>query len=154
MLEKYMYLKSEITGHLTRDFTLNELNHSGYAFSHGTRNVATGYAAENQQWLAIVLQLLRDHFGVPIRVTSGYRSPSVNKAIGGSPTSSHVHGSAADITFDDVPRGRQHQRERAIEIAQYLKSIDLIYDQIIYYNSWIHVGMSFRSEGRMQLFAG
>lgn len=154
MLEKYMYLQSKVPGQLTQNFTLNELNHSGYAFSHKIRNVATGYAAENQQWLAIVLQLLRDRFGVPIRVTSGYRSPAVNKAVGGSPTSSHVHGSAADVSFADVPKGRQHQKKRAMEIVQYFESIGLIFDQIIYYNSWIHVGMRFRSKGRKQFFAG
>jgi hypothetical protein len=117
-------------------------------------NVATGYAAENQQWLAIVLQLIRDHFGSAITITSGYRSKAVNKAVGGSPTSSHLHGSAADIKFADVSEGRVNQRVRAMQIAQFLESIGLVFDQIIYYNSWIHVGMRFRSKGRKQIFAG
>lgn len=149
-----MYLKSNVSGQLTQNFKLSELNHSGYASTHGVVNVASGYAAENQQWLAIVLQLLRDHFGVPIKVTSGYRSPAVNKAVGGSPTSAHRHGSAADIQFADVPVGRMNQKKRAMEIVRYFESIGLIYDQIIFYNSWIHVGMRFRSKGRKQFFAG
>lgn len=154
MMEKYMTLKSNVSGYLTENFKQSELNHSGYASKHGIRNVAVGYAAENQQWLAIVLQLLRNHFGVPISITSGFRSEAVNKAVGGSLTSSHIHGSAADIKFADVPVGRANQRRRAIEIARYFESIGLIYDQIIYYDSWIHVGMRFRSKGRKQLFAG
>lgn len=149
-----MYLKSNVSGQLTQNFKLSELNHSGYASAHRVANIAHGYAAENQQWLAIVLQLLRDHFGVPIKITSGYRSEAVNKAVGGSPTSAHRHGSAADIKFADVPNGRANQKKRAMEIVRYFESIGLIYDQIIFYNSWIHVGMRFRSKGRKQIFAG
>lgn len=149
-----MYLKSNVSGQLTKNFKQSELNHSGYASTHGVKNVACGYAAENQQWLAIVLQLLRDHFGVPITVTSGFRSEAVNKAVGGSPSSAHRHGSAADIRFSDVPNGRLNQKKRAMEIVRYFESIGLIYDQIIFYNSWIHVGMRFRSKGRKQIFAG
>lgn len=49
-----------------------------------------------------VLQPARDKFGV-INVTSGYRSPEVNSAVGGSSaTSDHVHGRAADIQCDDM----------------------------------------------------
>lgn len=48
-----------------------------------------------------VLQPARDKFGV-INVTSGYRSPEVNSAVGGSATSDHVHGRAADIQCDDM----------------------------------------------------
>lgn len=149
-----MYLQSGVSGYLTENFKHSELNHSGYASFHKIHNVATGYAAENQQWLAIVLQLIRDHFGVAITITSGYRSESVNKAMGGSPTSSHRHGSAADIKFADVPIGRANQKARAVQIAQFFDSIGLVFDQIIYYNSWIHVGMRFRSKGRKEIFAG
>ena len=48
-----------------------------------------------------VLQPVRDKFGV-INVTSGYRSPAVNSAVGGSATSDHVHGRAADIQCGDM----------------------------------------------------
>lgn len=149
-----MYLQSNVPGYLTKNFKRSELNHSDHASSHNMNNVATGYAAENQQWLAIVLQLIRDHFGSAITITSSYRSRAVNEAVGGSTTSSHLHGSAADIKFADVPKGRVNQRVRAMQIAQFFESIGLVYDQIIYYNSWIHVGMRFRSKGRKQIFAG
>lgn len=149
-----MYLQSSISGYLTKNFKRSELNHSGYASHRKIHNVATGYAAENQQWLAIVLQLVRDHFGSAITIMSGYRSEAINKAVGGSPTSSHRHGSAADIKFADVPNGRANQKVRAMQIAQFFESIGLVFDQIIYYNSWIHVGMRFRSKGRKQIFAG
>lgn len=154
MLEKYMYLKSDVTGQLTKNFSLNELNHSGCATTKGITNIATGYAAQNQQWLAIVLQLVRDKFNVPMTITSGYRSPEVNKGVSGAKNSSHMHGSAADVQFSDVPKGLNNHKKRAYEIAAYFDSIGLIYDQIIYYKSWVHIGMRFRSKGRMQVFAG
>lgn len=47
-----------------------------------------------------IFEPIREHFGVPIAITSFYRSPALNKAVGGSPTSEHVHGSAIDIDAD------------------------------------------------------
>lgn len=52
---------------------------------------------ENIHKLATNLQVLRDHFQAPIRINSGYRSPSHNKKVGGAPKSQHVQGTAADI---------------------------------------------------------
>jgi hypothetical protein len=49
-----------------------------------------------------VFEPLREHFGVPIGITSFYRSKAVNKAIGGSSTSEHVYGSAIDIDADVI----------------------------------------------------
>jgi len=141
-------------GYVTKNFKLSELNASGYARSRRIKNVATGYTAENQQWLAIVLQLIRDHFGVPMVITSGFRSDVVNKGVGGSPTSAHRHGSAADVKFSNVANNLNAQREMAIKIAQFLDEIGIVYDQLIYYKSWVHVGMRFRSNGRKQIFAG
>lgn len=132
---------STTSGMLTDNFSLREMNHSGYAQSKGITNFARGYAAENQQWLAIVLQLIREEFGLPIRVTSSYRSERVNRGVGGARTSAHTHGSAADIQFIGVPANKAAQRKMAIKIADYFDSIGLIYDQIIWYNTWIHVGM-------------
>lgn len=149
-----MYLLSKQPGFITKDFKRSELNHSGYASSNKIKNVATGYAADNQVWLAIVLQLIRDEFNVPIVVTSGYRGEEVNKSVEGSKTSAHVHGSAADIQFADIPKNLASQKARAIQIVKFFNSIGLVFDQVIYYKSWIHVGMRFRSKGRRQIFEG
>jgi len=50
-----------------------------------------------------VLQPVRDHFGKPVRVNSGYRHPDVNAKVGGSKTSDHCKGMAADIEIAGVP---------------------------------------------------
>lgn len=141
------------TGHITQHFKYSELNHSGYAAVNNVRNIAEGVAKQNQEWLAIVLEIIRHHFNVPISITSGFRSKEVNKAVGGSPTSAHVHGSAADVVFRDVAANKIAQRRRALEVAKYLDSIGLLYDQIIWYPSWIHIGMRFRGTPRRQVFA-
>jgi hypothetical protein len=62
------------------------------------------------------LQKLRDHFGVSVNINSGYRCESHNKAVGGSPTSHHLRGMAADIRVKGVS---------AKEVAQYAESIGI-----------------------------
>lgn len=147
-------IQRKSTGNITKNFKYSELNHSGYATTHGIRNVATGMEAQNQVWLAIVLQIIRDEFGVPMTVTSGYRSSLVNQKVGGSKTSAHVSGSAADVVFSDIASNVTSQRKRAIQIGNFLDEVGIVYDQLIYYKSWIHIGMNFSKVGRKQIFAG
>lgn len=52
--------------------------------------------------LITVLQAMRDHFGQPVRVSSGYRTPAHNRAVGGAEDSQHLYGRAADIQIDGV----------------------------------------------------
>ena len=52
--------------------------------------------------LVTLLQQIRDHFGQPITVNSGYRTPAKNKAVGGAAYSQHLYGTAADITVKNV----------------------------------------------------
>ena len=58
--------------------------------------------AQNVLELMMQLQVLRDHYGVPISINSGYRSPKHNKAVGGSKNSQHLLGKAADIVVEGV----------------------------------------------------
>jgi len=84
-----------------------------------------------------VLQPVRDHYGVGVKVNSGYRSPDVNAAVGGSRTSDHCKGMAADIEIAGLPNA---------ELAQYIKD-NLKYTQLIleFYtpgvsdSGWVHV---------------
>ena len=55
------------------------------------------------QELVIVLQCIREHFGKPLHITSGYRTLTHNKKVGGSPKSQHLYGMAADIQVKDTP---------------------------------------------------
>lgn len=84
------------------NFTYEELIHSDTADRYNLDNTPKF----DQIWVNLaelavnVLQPLRDHFGEPIVVTSGYRCAAVNRAVGGSMTSFHASGCAADIRFE------------------------------------------------------
>lgn len=52
--------------------------------------------------LVAVLQKIRDHFGVPIKINSAYRTAAHNAKVGGSPTSQHLYGTADDITLHGI----------------------------------------------------
>ena len=83
---------------LSKDFILSELTDT----DTGLPNVPGQEEIRNLKLLVQkVLQPARNKFGV-INVTSGYRSPEVNSAVGGSATSDHVHGRAADIQCEDM----------------------------------------------------
>jgi hypothetical protein len=83
---------------LSKNFSLAEFTESNTAIRNGIDNNPTAEHIHNLVELCEnVLQPLRDRIGSSIRVTSGYRSEALNKAIGGSKTSDHSHGRAADI---------------------------------------------------------
>ena len=82
---------------LSKNFTLDELCKSEIAIRRSIDNTPTETVISNLQALVLnVLQPIRNSLG-PITINSGYRSPAVNVAVGGSPTSDHCLGMAADI---------------------------------------------------------
>ena len=84
---------------LSRNFMLREFVNSTTASRKGISNKPTEVHLSNLKILIDnVIQPLRDKIG-PIRITSGYRSPALNRAIGGSSRSQHSKGMAADIQF-------------------------------------------------------
>ncbi len=84
-----------------------------------------------------VIQPLRDAWGKPLAINSGYRCPEVNKAVGGVPTSQHVLGEAADV----CPFGRNGHGD--IEVVRQLaitaRDLGLPFDQMILYPSFVHL---------------
>ena len=83
---------------LSKDFILQEF----IATKTGLNNQLTSEALSNIEFLVKnLLQPLRNAFGKPIKITSGYRSVEVNKAVGGSKTSQHTKGEAVDMVTND-----------------------------------------------------
>lgn len=82
-----------------------------------------------------ILQPLRDAWGGPIFINSGFRCPELNKAVGGAETSQHVLGMAADCGCTDP-----------YSLAKLAKSMRLPFDQMIVYPSFVH--FSFRKDGK------
>ena len=121
---------------LSAHFSLNELTKSDTATRHDIDNTPTMQVIENLQDLVDnVLQPLREKFG-PIVVTSGYRSPAVNTKIGGSTTSDHCHGYAADFEVLGMDN-----RELALYIRNNIKFKQLIlefYRDGVPDSGWVH----------------
>ena len=91
-------MQKEYIMRLSKDFILSEFTDT----DTGLANVPGPGEIRNLKLLAQkVLQPARNKFGV-INVTSGFRSPEVNSAVGGSATSDHLHGRAADIQCEDM----------------------------------------------------
>lgn len=119
---------------VTENFTLEELCHSNTAVAKGLENIPNESQVENLKSLAInLLQPVRDLYGKPMIINSGFRSPEVNKAVNGSPTSDHMNGKAADVR---TPNPR--------ELFNLVRNSGLSFDQLILYPTFVH--MSFRSK--------
>lgn len=83
---------------LSKNFTLYEMTASSTANKHGISNVPSAKETQNLYKLCNeVLQPIRDKYGKPIIVSSGFRNKQVNKLVGGAANSQHMKGEAADI---------------------------------------------------------
>lgn len=123
---------------LTANFSLHELTKSETALRMGLDNTPGPVEEEYLKILCEnVLQPVRDHYGKGVKVNSAYRSPESNAAVGGSKTSDHCKGMAADIEIPGVPNA---------ELAEWIMN-NLDYTQLIleFYtpgipdSGWVHV---------------
>jgi zinc D-Ala-D-Ala carboxypeptidase len=123
---------------LTENFTLSEMIKSETALRHGLDNTPGDTEIANLKRLAEnVLQPVRNNYKRGVKVNSGYRAPNVNAAVGGSKTSDHCRGQAADIEIPGVANA-----ELAEWIAKNLKFTQLIlefYTPGVPDSGWVHV---------------
>ena len=117
----------------------------------GLSNSPNEEHVKNMQALAEnIFQPLRDYFGVPIHISSGYRSEALNKAIGGSKSSQHCKGEAMDIDRDGYSQPDNAQ------IFEYIKN-NLDFDQMIWEfgtqknPEWVHVSHKRDGKNRAEL---
>ena len=129
-------------------FSMNELCASATARRLGINNVPDKWQEENLRRLVDhVLDPLREAWGAPVIVTSGYRCPRLNAAVGGAHRSQHTLGEAADIrTVSDLPEDNRRLRDLII-------SLGLPFDQLIdeFDCDWLHV--SYRPSPRHQILS-
>lgn len=128
-----------------KHFTIGELCASSTADARGIKN--TPMLQETGNLLALadnVLDPLREWYGKPIYVNSGYRCPQLNRMVGGKPTSQHLKGEAADITAGSKEENRK--------LFAYIRA-NLTFDQLIDEKnfSWVHVSFKRNGENRKQI---
>jgi hypothetical protein len=123
---------------LTNNFTLAEMVKSDTALRHDMDNTPGETEIENLKRLCEqILQPIREHFKTGVKVNSGYRHPEVNAKVGGSKTSDHCKGQAADIEIPGIPNA-----DLAVWIMDNLDYTQLIlefYTPGVPDSGWVHV---------------
>ena len=123
---------------LTNNFSLAEMVKSDTALRHDMDNTPGETEIENLKILCEqVLQPVRDHFKTGVKVNSGFRHPEVNAKVGGSKTSDHCKGQAADIEIPGIPNA-----DLAVWIMDNLTYTQLIlefYTPGVPDSGWVHV---------------
>ena len=131
-------------------FSISEMLKSDTAVKRGLWNGANLEVEENLRDLVEqVLDPLREAYGKPIRVTSGYRCPKLNTLVGGSPNSQHMRGEAADIVANNP--------EDNLLLGRLIEALGK-FDQLIYEQCdkqgnprWIHVSWKRKGMKRRQV---
>jgi hypothetical protein len=133
---------------LSEHLDLSEVTRSNEAKRKGISNMPTPEHIENFKKLAEnIFEPIRKHFGVPIMISSGYRSKELNKAIGGATTSQHLLGQAIDIDMDGTSKGVTNKM-----VFDYIKA-NLNFDQLIneFNYAWVHVSYNPTGKQRKQI---
>jgi hypothetical protein len=134
---------------LSNHLTLAEMIRSDSAKRLGISNQPTSEHLDNMKELAInVFEPIREHFGVPIYISSGYRSEALNKAVKGSKSSQHCKGQAMDIDMDGS--GLISNKD----VFKYIRE-NLSFDQLIWEfgdsnnPDWVHVSYDSTNRGQV-----
>lgn len=125
---------------LSEHLSINEFERSDYALAHSISNIMGSEQIANAKLLCEhVLERVRDNYGKPIVISSGYRSQRLNAAIGGADTSQHTQGKAADIKVSGI---------QTLHVFRFIVA-NLDYDQCIFeqdktvngnvLREWVHV---------------
>ena len=121
-MEQIVQLNSK--ANLSEHFVLGEFTRSKYPEVY---NIPSHEAIANLKRLCVWLEVLRERVGHPIIINSGYRSPQLNKKVGGAPTSNHLTGCAVDIRTN----GMEQAIEYAAILIAYAKESAQDYDELL-----------------------
>tara|TARA_B110000503_G_scaffold60599_1_gene96204 strand:+ start:277 stop:726 length:450 start_codon:yes stop_codon:yes gene_type:complete len=135
---------------LSKHLDIAEVIRSESAKREGIINMPTPEHYENLKVIAEkVFEPIREHFGVPILISSGYRSEALNVYIGGSRSSDHSKGRALDLDMDGSSSGVTNKM-----IFEFIKD-NLEYDQLIneFDYAWVHVGYRLNENRKQTLRA-
>jgi len=119
---------------LSPNFALSEFTQSQYALRMGINNTPSPNVLGHLKVTADGMEKVRELLGKPITISSGYRCPTLNKAIGGASTSDHVLGFATDFTC------RQYGTPE--QVTKAIMESGIKYDQLICEGYWTHISFS------------
>ena len=128
-----------VTDQLTPNFHLREFTRSATALAHGLDNTPTTAHRENLLRLAKTLESVRLLLAHPILISSGYRSAQLNQLVGGSATSDHALGLAADFTCPGYGSVE--------DVCRAIADSSIPFDQLIFEQGgthWVHLGIGAR----------
>ena len=127
---------------LSEHFTLEELTFSATAQRKQIDNKPPAEVLDNMKRLAAGLEEVRAALGnKPMRINSGYRSPKLNRAVGGARLSAHMAGYAADFVCPEFGS--------PLKIVKALAATGIQFDKLIQEGTWVHI--SFAPEARRQM---
>lgn len=129
-------------GTISKDFSYREFERSETADKKGICNVITSFEVRDaiKELVDTVLQPLRENWGKPMHINSGYRCPELNREVGGKLTSQHLKGEAADVACD-----------KPVELARLAAAMCLPYDQMIIYPTFVHFSHRIHGQQRAQI---
>ena len=147
-MEQIVQLNSK--ANLSEHFVLGEFTRSKYPEVY---NIPSHEAIANLKRLCVWLEVLRERVGHAIVINSGYRSPQLNKKVGGAPTSNHLTGCAADIRTS----GFKQAIEYAAILIAYATESDQEFDELLieknrYGAVWLHFAVRAKENRRKILF--
>lgn len=127
---------------VSKNFDYKEFEKSDTAKRLGiTNEINTSEIRDSVKALVLeVLQPLRDAWGEPLHVNSGYRCKELNEAVDGVETSQHCKGEAADISCSEPAK-----------LAQLAYDLELPYDQMILYPTFVHFSHKLNAQQRKQV---
>ena len=136
--------------HLSEHFTLGEVTKSSHQEVY---NIPSHVAIENLKRVCGWLEELRRRAKTPIIINSGYRSPELNKIVGGVPTSNHLSGCAVDIKVYGIEQAMRY----AVILMDYADETKQDYDELLIErkksgNYWLHFAVRPKGNRRITRF--
>lgn len=130
---------------ISKHFKFSEFTKSDTADRYHINNAITDWDVRDNIVALVenVLEPLREAWGGPLFINSGYRCKSLNELVGGVETSQHRRGQAADVGCTDP-----------FALAKLVKRMGLVYDQMGIYASFVHLSYNNDGENRKQIFYG
>jgi len=131
---------------LSRHFTLDEFTLSQTAARLDLDNTPDPDALARLKTTAAGMEEVRAYLGKPINISSGYRSPAVNAAVGSGPTSAHVKGMACDFTAPAFGT--------PLAICRALLKSGIEWDQLLFEHTWVHLSFDPRMRQQTKTLKG